>query len=106
MYKYILISPNNELYCFTGKTKLIEFIVLNNLSFSKFRSSLNKGIITSDNIRLVNNYYKIKTINCIGWNIKSYKYNIEWDEIYEIIKKETEYNDSWGMVFEAIKKQK
>jgi hypothetical protein len=68
--KYVIISPTNIEYNILGKVELINFINKNNLSARKFLEFVNKGKISKNDVRLVDKSDKIKTINCIGWEIK------------------------------------
>jgi hypothetical protein len=65
--KYILTNPNNEVFEILGKEELINFINDNDLSVRKIISSVNKGVITSENIKIAKT---AKTKNCVGWDVK------------------------------------
>ena len=68
--KYILINPNKIIFEFLGKKELVNFIHENDLSERKILTSINKGIITIDDVRITKNTENIKSKNCIGWELK------------------------------------
>ncbi len=68
--KYILISPDNIIFECVGKEELVKFIHENELSERKILTSVNKGIITINDVRITKNTENIKTKNCIGWEAK------------------------------------
>jgi hypothetical protein len=68
--KYILINPNKIIFEFLGKEELVKFVHENNLSERKILTSINKGVITINDVRLTKNTENIKTKNCIGWEVK------------------------------------
>ena len=66
---YKLISPDNVVFDFIGKVELICFIHKNNLSERKLLKNINKGIIKPIDVRAIVKLGKIKTKNCIGWQL-------------------------------------
>lgn len=71
--KYILISPNQIIFEFLGKEELVKFIHENELSERKILASINKGVITINDVRITKNTDNIKTKKCIGWEVKKIK---------------------------------
>lgn len=87
--KYILINPNKIIFEFLGKEEMVKFVHENNLSERKILTSINKGVITINDVRLTKNTENIKTKNCIGWEVKKIINLInpetEWSEVYELM---------------------
>lgn len=67
--KFILTSPNNEIFEVLGKEDLNMFVKNNELSIRKLNQFINKGVIKDTDVRKVVNGVKNNTINCIGWKI-------------------------------------
>jgi hypothetical protein len=64
MVRYILVSPNGEIYNCLGRVELEIFINDNKLSLRRLLNNINKGVIN-------NKGRTINTNNCIGWEIKN-----------------------------------
>jgi uncharacterized protein YxeA len=71
--KYFLINPNQITFEFLGKEELVKFILENELSERKLLTSINKGVITINDVRVTTNTQNTKTKNCIGWELKKIK---------------------------------
>lgn len=71
--KYILIDPKQTIFEFLGKEELVKFIHEHELSERKILTSINKGVITINEVRITKNSDNIKTKNCIGWEAKKIK---------------------------------
>lgn len=70
---YTLINPDKITFEFLGKEELVKFIHENELSERKILTSINKGVININNIRVTKNTENIKTKNCVGWEVKKIK---------------------------------
>lgn len=71
--KYVVISPKGEEFNIVGRVELNEFTKKHSLSIRKLLEFLDKGVITSNNVRVVINGENNKTKNCIGWTITKIK---------------------------------
>jgi hypothetical protein len=67
-FKYILISPTNEIYIFIGEDELAKFIKENNMSYSLIINNINKEKITIKR-------KTSKTLNTENWISKKEKYD-------------------------------